>query len=74
MAAKTSREKEKGAKKSASRSDLAPGGNSESGGVSTSKGGDEFARAVANTAVSQVCEELGFHGHDANLISLQLMS
>lgn len=65
MAAKTNREKEKGTKKtssSKSESGGAGGANSDTAGVSSSsKGGDEFARAVANTAVSQVCEGLGFH-------------
>ncbi|KAG0602909.1 hypothetical protein M758_10G050700 [Ceratodon purpureus] len=63
MAAKTNREKEKGGvKKSTSKNELVQAANSDGGGVSSSKGGDEFARAVANTAVSQVCEGLGFHG------------
>lgn len=67
MAAKTNREKEKGgsqgAKKAPSKSDAGvASGNAESGVVSSPKGGDDFARAVANTAVSQVCEGLGFHG------------
>lgn len=62
MAAKTNREKEKGAKKTPSKGDSGgAGGNPDCAGVSSSKGGDEFARAVANTAVAQVCEGLGFH-------------
>ena len=63
MAAKTNREKEKGTKRSSSRGEAGgAGGSAENGGVSSCKGGDDFARAVANTAVSQVCEGLGFHG------------
>jgi len=61
MAAKTNREKEKPTKKPSSKSDPGTNSDASSGGVSSSKGGDEFARAVANTAVSQVCEGLGFH-------------
>lgn len=69
MAAKTNRDskQEKAAaatKKTppASSKSSEPNNSDTAGGVSSgSKGGDEFARAVANTAVSQVCEGLGFH-------------
>lgn len=55
MAAKSN--KEKGNKKPST----GPGTSASTGGVNTG-GGDEFGRAVANTAVAQICEGLGFHG------------
>lgn len=61
MAAKTNRENSKSTKKSTKSDSGGAHPNSDSTGVSSSKGGDEFARAVANTAVAQVCEGLGFH-------------
>lgn len=66
MAAKSNKEKEKGTKKPTGRNEAAGGGagaNSSSGGGGVNTpGGDEFGRAVANTAVAQICEGLGFHG------------